>query len=97
MVQFYTGGMDTSLPTLSDDSIAVICKILKAHHYEKNLKLTLDNYDHSKVSSYSGRTIKSTVYSCRTVNDLERKPKSTLKNNEESQEAAIKRKIVENK
>jgi hypothetical protein len=83
MLQFYTGGMDTNIPSLSDESISVICKILKAHHYEKSIKLTLDNFDVNKCTSFSGRTtksVKSTVQSHKTAYDLERKTKKVVKN-----------------
>ena len=100
MVQFYTGGLDASIPSLPDDAISSICKILKAHHYEKSIKLVLDNFDVSKCHSFSGRTtktIKSTINSQKNYIDLDRRPKSVAKNCEETQEAVIKRKIVENK
>jgi hypothetical protein len=101
MVQFYTGGLDNGVPSVSQDAIATICKVIKAHHYQKVIKNTLDSYDFiNKCFDPSTRTQKSTVYSLRTMtmNDVDKNPKSMVRLNEcESSEAAIKRKLIENK
>lgn len=95
MLQFYTGGVDTSTPEIEFDAIKTICSIIKAHYYERAIKIALDNYDiNTAGSSYrTSKSVKSSTISHKT-ND---RPKSTVKLNEEPAEAAIKRKILENK
>lgn len=96
MLQFYTGGLESSIPDISMRSISTICSIIKAHYYERALKTAVDNFELS-TGTASVRTYKSggSVALSQKAND---RPKSTVKiGGEETTEAVIKRKILENK
>lgn len=41
MMQFYTGGLQTKTPTMPDEVLDKICKVIKAHFYEKELKIAI--------------------------------------------------------
>ena len=78
MLQFYTGGMESLSPWLSQEAISIICRVVRSHYYEKCLKMGLDSWDMEKCLS-SNRTTQSVKTTFHTTVNLEKKGKGSLK------------------
>jgi hypothetical protein len=79
MIQFYTGGPETSTPKIPLDAINTICKLIKAQFYEKSLKESLNNFEIPSVE-VTTRTQNSGVRQQQaSCYDLDRRPKTTKK------------------